>query len=62
MKATAEHRGSTNQISDIDGILKQISESDELKEMWKKYQQKYTYASNISYEDVIGSMRNILEV
>ena len=27
LKATAEHRGSTEQISDVDGILKQILES-----------------------------------
>ena len=33
LEATARHRGSTKQISDIEGILKQISESNDLKEM-----------------------------
>ena len=53
LEATAEHRGSTELISDVEGILKQISESDELKDMWTKYQKKFAYASEISYEDVL---------
>lgn len=53
LEATAEHRGSTELISDVEGILKQISESDELKDMWEKYQKKFSYASDISYEDVL---------
>ena len=59
-KATAEHRGSTEQISDVEGILKQISESDDLKDMWRKYQKKFAYASDISYEDVLEVLRKIV--
>ena len=53
----AEHRGSIELISDVEGILKQISESDELKDMWKKYQKKFAYASDIMYEDVLVVLR-----
>lgn len=60
LKATAEHRGSTNQISDVEGILMQISESDALKEMWKKYQQKFAYARDVSYGDVLSNLRKLL--
>ena len=60
LKATAEHRGSIEQISDVDGILKQISESDDLKDMWRKYQKKFAYASDISYEDVLEVLRKIV--
>ncbi len=49
LKATAKHRGSTEQIFDTEGILKQISESDDLKEMWRKYQKKFLYANDILY-------------
>lgn len=61
LKATAKHRGSTEQITDVEGILKQISESDELKDMWEKYQKKYSYASDISYEDVLGALKTIVQ-
>ena len=60
LKATAEHRGSTEQISDVEGILKQISESDDLKDTWKKYQKKFAYASDISYENVLEVLRKIV--
>ena len=60
LKATAEHRGSTEQISDVEGILKQISESDDLKDMWRKYQKKFAYASDISYENVLEVLSKIV--
>ena len=60
LKATAEHRGSTEQISDVEGILKQISESDDLKDMWRKYQKKFVYASDISYEKVLEVLSKIV--
>ncbi len=53
LKATAEHRGSLEKIIDIEGILKQISESDGLKDMWRKYQNKFSYAKDISFENLI---------
>ena len=61
LKATAMHRGSTELISDVEGILKQISESTELKDMWGKYQKKFAYANDISYEDVLGTLKGMLE-
>lgn len=60
LKATAEHRGSTEQISDVEGILKQISESDDLQDMWRKYQKKFAYASDISYENVLEEIKKIV--
>ena len=60
LKATAEHRGSTELISDVEGILKQVSESTELKDMWTKYQKKFAYASGISYEDVLVVLRKLV--
>jgi predicted nucleotidyltransferase component of viral defense system len=59
LKATAEHRGSSVRIFDTDTILDAISNSDELMEMWRKYQKKFAYAKDISYEDVIGAVRNL---
>lgn len=57
LKATAEHRGSAAQISDVEGILKQISENDDLKDMWGKYQKKFAYASGIAYENLLEVLK-----
>lgn len=40
----AEHRGTARQISNVDQILKNISESKELQAMWTKYCKQFTYA------------------
>ena len=61
IKATAEHRGSTEQIADVKGILNQIEDSNELKEMWDKYRIKFAYASDISYENVMKALHDIFE-
>ena len=58
--ATAEHRGSTGQITDVKGILNQIEKSTELMEMWDKYRKKFAYASDISYENVMKALYDIL--
>ena len=55
--ATAKHRGSIDMISDVEGILKQIAENDELKNLWRKYQRKFAYASDIEYEDVLKVLK-----
>lgn len=60
LKATAKHRGSTKQIADVEGILKQISESADLKVMWNKYQKKFAYAGDITYEDVLEVLRELV--
>lgn len=61
LKATAEHRGSTEQIADVDGILNRIAESNELKEVWEKYRKKFVYAEDILYENVVKLLYQILE-
>lgn len=61
LKATSIHRGSFEKIADIDMILEQIFNSKVLRDMWRKYQNKFDYAKNISYESVIEVIRKILQ-
>ena len=60
LKATAIHRGSLEMIADVNGILQQISASEELKNMWVKYQKKFTYAGDISYEMIIEVLNGLV--
>lgn len=59
--ATAEHRGTTEQISNVDQILKNISESKELLIMWDKYRKHFAYAENIPYESILDELKNLLQ-
>ena len=38
----------------------QISSSDDLKKMWEEYQKKFAYAKEITYENVMDVLRNVV--
>ena len=60
LKATAEHRGTAEQIADVESILQNISESPELRAMWGKYQGQFGYAKGVPYEKIVSSIADIL--
>lgn len=60
LKATAEHRGTTEQIADVEKILYNISESPELRAMWKKYQGQFGYAKDIDFAKIIQTIEALL--
>lgn len=60
LSATAVHRGSWEQIKDVKGIFDKISKSEELRDMWNKYQKKFSYASNITFENVLEVLEKLL--
>lgn len=62
MQATAQHRGTTEQISDITGILQDIKESTVLQAMWEKYRKQFAYAKDISYDMVMTTLNNLCEM
>lgn len=61
LNATAIHRGSSKKISDVNGIIEQISSNTDLKNMWEKYRDRFTYAREISYENIIDTLKTILK-
>ena len=61
LSATANHRGTTQQIADVSAILYNIEESQELKTMWDKYRKQFAYAQDITYEQIMDSIKALLE-
>ncbi len=59
LKATAVHRGTTEQIADVAGILQNIEESPELRAMWEKYRKQFTYAQDIEYMAILSVLREL---
>lgn len=59
LQETAAHRGTTEQISDVLGILQTISESPELQSLWEKYQRQFVYAKDISYVDILRTVNSV---
>ncbi|MBQ9325028.1 MAG: hypothetical protein IJ246_04585 [Clostridia bacterium] len=60
LAATAEHRGSTELIEECIGIIERIAENYDLRNIWKKYRQRFSYASEIEYEDIIRVLKELL--
>ena len=60
LSATAKHRGSVESITDRAGIIDRISESSDLQNMWKKYQQRFAYADGIEYADIMKALRELM--
>jgi len=60
LSATANHRESTSTLADKEAIFKNISESRELRERWEKYQRKFPYAQNVTYEAIIEILHSLL--
>jgi len=61
-KGTCNKRSSQILLPDMDLILQEIAESASLVALWKSYQRKYQYASSVSWNDVIKSIRALAEI
>ncbi|WP_231036052.1 nucleotidyl transferase AbiEii/AbiGii toxin family protein [Pectinatus sottacetonis] len=61
LAATASHRGSTENIADTKAILTLISSSEELQDMWSKYRKKFAYAQDITYEQIIKVLEQMMQ-
>ena len=59
LAATSEHRGSTEIIADRIGIIERLAVNNELRNMWEKYQQRFLYAREIRYEDIIKVLQEL---
>lgn len=60
LRATAAHRGTTEQIADVPGILRNIEESPQLRAMWEKYRKQFAYAQDITYEQILDAVRTLV--
>lgn len=60
LNATANHRGTTEQIADVPGILHNIEESLELRAMWDKYRKQFAYAADIEYEQIMEILKTLV--
>ena len=57
-----EYRESMNKLNNIDELMEVIKESAVLKEHWENYQRKFSYAEEISYEDTVTVLEDIIRI
>lgn len=57
--ATSHKRGSEEQMKDAIAVFDDVENSPLMINLWKSYQKKYSYAEEISWEDIMKSVRNL---
>ena len=61
LRATARHRESINSIKNIEEILNVMEHDLDLKRLWQNYRRQFSYASSIDYEQIMITLRELLE-
>jgi len=61
LAATASHRGTGQQISDINTIISTLTQSKELRQMWHNYRKQFSYASGIEYDAIISVVSELVK-
>lgn len=61
LQATAQHRGTAEQIANVTGILQDIAESAALQAMWEKYRWQFAYAKDIPFDQIIIVLRDLCD-
>lgn len=56
---TFRERETTYYLKNIDKQMLEIENSEDLKEIWKNYQKKFSYANDISFEDIISVIKEL---
>ena len=57
LNKTVEKRATTAQMFDAAEIIKMITENEIMIDLWRRYQAKYSYANDISWEMVINAVK-----
>ncbi|EFM22546.1 nucleotidyl transferase AbiEii/AbiGii toxin family protein [Selenomonas sp. oral taxon 149] len=50
LQNTAERRGTSAQMTEMDTIIHMVADSPQMRELWRRYQSKYSYATNVTWE------------
>jgi len=62
LAATAKHRGSAAIINEMAERVAVVANSRELRMEWEKYRKLFSYASGITYDQFITSLKNLCNV
>ncbi len=60
LAATCDKRGSAEVVKRYIQIMEQVKNSTVMQEQWKKYQQEFDYASDITFEDTCDTVISVM--
>ncbi len=60
LRATSIHRGTWDNIQEIGNIMETIETDSGLRDLWTRYQRKFLYAKDITFESLIAALKKLL--
>lgn len=60
LRATSIHRGTWDNIQEIGNIMETIETDSGLRDLWTRYQRKFLYAKDITFESLITALKKLL--
>lgn len=62
LMATATNRGTEHYLTDMKMIVDEVENSEVMANLWISYQKKFSYASGITWQTIIESVRNCMRL
>jgi len=62
LNKTVEKRGTSEQMADIHGVIQTITDSPILFDLWQRYQAKYSFATDVSWEMAIDALSKLAQM
>ena len=62
LSKTVENRGTSEQMADTHGVIKAITDNTILINLWQRYQKKYNYAADVSWEMAIDALNKLAKM
>ena len=56
---TVKKRGTTEQMADVEGVVRTVADSPILIDLWQRYQKKFTYAAEVSWDMAIEALNRL---
>jgi hypothetical protein len=61
LQKTVEKRGTAKQISNMADAIQTVADSPIMIDLWQRYQKKYSYAADVTWEMVVGAVKGLLK-
>jgi len=61
LSKTVEKRGTSEQMADIHGVIQTIANSPIMIDLWQRYQMKYSYAADVTWDMAIDALSKLAQ-
>lgn len=61
LQKTVEKRGTSKQMGDMADAIQTVAESPIMLDLWQRYQKKYSYAADVTWEMAVGAVKGLVE-